>query len=64
MGGVGINLVNTFIFLSELSSASIASFHLFQSERFLHYVMVLGSRSFRKLLSMIAKKHRSTIVVL
>jgi hypothetical protein len=29
LGGVRITLVNTFIFLSELSSASIASFHLF-----------------------------------
>jgi hypothetical protein len=29
LGGVGITFVNTFLFLSELSSASIASFHLF-----------------------------------
>jgi hypothetical protein len=28
LGGVGITSVNTFLFLSELSSASIASFHL------------------------------------
>jgi hypothetical protein len=36
LGGVGITSVNTFLFLSELSSASIASFHLFQYERILH----------------------------
>jgi hypothetical protein len=31
-GDVGITYVNTFLFLIELSLASIASFHLFQSE--------------------------------
>jgi hypothetical protein len=29
LGGVGITSVNTFLFLSELSSTLIASFHLF-----------------------------------
>jgi hypothetical protein len=64
LGGVGITLVNTFLFLSELSSASIAPFHLFQFERFLHSIIVLGSGSFWKFLVMIVEKHRSTIVVL
>jgi hypothetical protein len=39
--GVGITLVNTFLFLNELSSVSIVSFYLFQSKCFLHSVMVL-----------------------
>jgi hypothetical protein len=56
--------MNPFLFLSELNSTSIASFHLFQSERFLHSVMVLGSGSFRKLSAMIVEKYRSVIVVL
>jgi hypothetical protein len=62
--GVCITSVNTFLFLSELSSASIASFHLFQSERFLHSAMVLVSGSFRKFSVMIVEKHMSSIVVL
>jgi hypothetical protein len=64
LGGVGITSVNTFLFLSKLISASIASFHLFQSERFLHSDVVLGSGSLRKLSAMIVEKHRSAIVVL
>jgi hypothetical protein len=48
LGSAGITSVNTFLFLSELSSASIASFHLFQSEHLLHSVVVLGSESVRK----------------
>jgi hypothetical protein len=48
LGGVGITSVNTFPFLSKLSSVSIASFHLFQSERLLHSAMVLGSGLARK----------------
>jgi hypothetical protein len=64
LGGVDIISMNTFLFLSEVSSASIVSFHLFQFERFLHSVMILGSRSLRKFLAMIVEKHRSTIVVL
>jgi hypothetical protein len=63
-GGVGITSVNTFLFLSELSSASIAYFHLFQSERFLHSVMVLGYGSLRKLSAMTVEKHMPAIVVL
>jgi hypothetical protein len=47
LGGVGITYVNTFLFLSELRSASIVSFHLFQFKRFLHSVMVLGSGSLK-----------------
>jgi hypothetical protein len=62
--GVGITSVNTVLFLSELSAASIASFHLFQSERFLHYVMVLGSGSLRKFSAMTVEKHMFAIVVL
>jgi hypothetical protein len=42
LGGVGITIVNTFLLLSELNSASIASFHLFQSEYCLHYVMTFN----------------------
>jgi hypothetical protein len=64
LGGVGIMSVNTFLFLSELSSASIASFHLFSSKCFLHSTMVLGSESLRKLLAMIVEKHRPAIIVL
>ena len=33
-GGVGITCENTSLLLREANSASIASFHLFQSERF------------------------------
>jgi hypothetical protein len=36
LGGVGITTLNTSLFLSEESSASIHSFHLFQFERSLH----------------------------
>jgi hypothetical protein len=43
LGGVGITLLNTSLFLSESSSTSIASFHLIQSEHCLHSAMVLGS---------------------
>jgi hypothetical protein len=64
LGGVGITSLNTFLFLSELSSASITSFHLFQSERFLHSAMVLGSGSLRKFSVMIVEKQRFTVVVL
>jgi hypothetical protein len=64
LGGVDITSVNIFLFLKELSSTSTASFHLFQSEHFLHSVMVLGSGSFRKFSAMIIEKHRSAIVVL
>jgi hypothetical protein len=63
LGGVGITSVNNF-FLSELSSASIASFYFFQSECFLHSVMVLGFGSLRKFLAITVEKHRFTIVVL
>jgi hypothetical protein len=64
LGGVGITSVNTFLFLSELSSASIASFHLFQSERLLHSYMVLESRSRRTFSGMMVENHGLTIVVL
>jgi hypothetical protein len=62
--GVGITSVNTFLFLSELTSASIALFHLFHSERLLHFAMVLGFGSARKFSAMMVEKHRLTIVVL
>jgi hypothetical protein len=39
--GVGITLLNTSLFLIESISASVASFHLIQSERCLHSTMVL-----------------------
>jgi hypothetical protein len=63
-GGVGITSVNTFIFLSELSLASIASFHLFQFKNLLHSAMVLGSGLARKFSAMMVEKHGLTIVVL
>jgi hypothetical protein len=63
LGGVGIISVNTSL-LSELSSVSITSFHLFQSERPLHSAMVLGSGSARKFLVMMVEKHGLIIVVL
>jgi hypothetical protein len=55
--GVDITLVNTFLFLNELNSASIASFHLFQSECFLLSTMVFGSEWVMILSTMIAEKH-------
>jgi hypothetical protein len=64
LGGVGITSVNTFHFLSELSSTYIAYFHLFQSERLLHSVMVLESGSARKFSAMMVEKHELTIIVL
>jgi hypothetical protein len=64
LGGVGITSVNTFLFLSDLSSASIASFHLFQSECLLQSAMVLGSRSVMKFSTIMVEKHGLTIVVL
>jgi hypothetical protein len=64
LGGVDITSVNTFLFLSELSSVSIASFHLFQFERLLHSAMVLGSALIRTFSVMMVKKHGLTIIVL
>jgi hypothetical protein len=64
LGGVGITPVNTFLFLNELSLASIASFHLFQSKRPLHFAMVLGSGSARKFSAIMVEKHGLTIIVL
>jgi hypothetical protein len=42
LGGVVITSVNTFLFLSELNSASIAYFHLFQTEYCLHSIMAFN----------------------
>jgi hypothetical protein len=53
-----------FFFLSELSSVSITSFHLFESERFLYSAMVLGFGSLIKFSAMTVEKHRFAIVVL
>jgi hypothetical protein len=63
LGGVYITSVNTFLFLSKLSSVSIVSFHLFQSERLLHSAMALGSGSTRKFSAMTVEKHGLIIVV-
>jgi hypothetical protein len=63
LGGVGITLLNTSLFLSESSSASIASFYLIQSERYLHSAMVLGSGSLRRSSIMVEKHELTTIVV-
>ena len=62
-GGVGITCENTYLFVSEDISAWIASFHWFQSKRVLHSAMVFGSRSFSRILAIIAKKYELTIVV-
>jgi len=61
--GVGITDENTSRFLSECNSASIASFHLIQSERLMHFAMVLGSESSWRLLAILEAKLMSTIVV-
>jgi hypothetical protein len=63
LGGVGITLLNTSLFLSESSSASIASFHLIQSERCLYYAMVLGSESLRRSATVVEKYELTTVVV-
>jgi hypothetical protein len=62
--GICVTLVNTFLFLSELSSISIVSFHVFQSECPLHSVMVLESGPARKFSVMMVEKYVLTIVVL
>jgi hypothetical protein len=56
--------VNTFLFLSELSSTSIAFFHLFQSERLLHSTIVFGSGLAKTFSAMMVKKLELTIIVL
>jgi hypothetical protein len=62
LGGVGITLLNTSLFLSESSSGSIASFHLIQSEHCLHSAMALDSGSLRRSATMV-EKHELTIIV-
>jgi hypothetical protein len=52
-----------FFYLSESSSASIAFFHLIQSDHCLHSVMVLESGSFRRSATMVEKHELTTIVV-
>jgi hypothetical protein len=64
LGGVVITSVNIFLFLSKLSSASITSFYLFQSECLLHSDMVLRSGSARKFSAMMVEKYELIIVVL
>jgi hypothetical protein len=63
LGGVGITLLNTSLFLGESNSASIASFHLIQSEHYLHSAMVLGLGSLRRSATMVEKHELTTIVV-
>ena len=63
-GGVGIIDENSSLLLSEVNSASIASFHLFQFERFLHSTMDFGSGSFWMVSAIDEAKYMSTIVVL
>jgi hypothetical protein len=63
IGGVVITLLNTSLFLSESCLASIASFHLIQSKRYLHSDMVLGSGSLRRSTTMDEKHKLTTIVV-
>jgi hypothetical protein len=62
LGGVGITLLNTSLFLSESSSVSIAFFHLIQYERCLQSAMVLGSGSLRRSVTMV-ETYELTIVV-
>jgi 50S ribosomal subunit-associated GTPase HflX len=50
-------------FFGESSSASIASFHLIQSEHYLHSTMVIGSGSLRRLATMVEKHELTTVVV-
>jgi hypothetical protein len=64
LGGVGITDENTSLFLREANSASITSFHLFQSERFLHSTMDFGYGSFWMVSTTDEAKYMSTIVVL
>jgi hypothetical protein len=52
-----------YLSLSESSSALIVSFHLIQSERCLHFGMVLGSGSLRRSATMVEKHELTTIVV-
>jgi hypothetical protein len=63
LGGLGITLLNISLFLSESSYASIASFHLIQSESCLHSAMVLGSGSLRRSATMVKKHELITILV-
>jgi succinylglutamate desuccinylase len=56
--------VNTILFLIELSLALIASFHLFQSDHFLHPVMVLEFGSAMAFSTMMVEKLELMIVVL
>jgi hypothetical protein len=62
-GGVGITLLNTCLFLNELSSALITSFHLIQFERSLHSNMVSRSGSLRRLATMVEKHELPTVVL-
>jgi hypothetical protein len=61
LGGVVITLLNTSLFLSESTSASIASFHLIQSECCLHSAMVLRSGSLRRSTTMVEKHELTTV---
>jgi hypothetical protein len=63
LGGVGITLLNTSLFLRESSSPSIASVHLIQSERCFHYAMVLGLGSFKRLATLVEKHELKTVVL-
>jgi hypothetical protein len=64
LGGVGITDDNTSLFLREAIYASIASFHLFQSERFFHSTMDFGYGSFWMVSTTDEAKYMPTIVVL
>jgi hypothetical protein len=63
LGGVDITLLNTSLFLSESSSASITSFYLIQSECYLHSTVVFGSGSLRRSATMVEKHELTTIVL-
>jgi hypothetical protein len=63
LGGVGITLLNTSLFLSELSSVSIASFHLILSEHCLHSAMIFGSGLLRRSATMVENPELTIIVV-
>jgi hypothetical protein len=52
-----------FSFFNESSPASIASFHLIQSEHCLYFAMVLGSGSLMLSATMVKKHELTTVVV-
>jgi hypothetical protein len=63
LGGVGTAGQKTSLLQSERNSASIAAFHLSQSERFQHSIMDFGSGSGSNESTIFEAKYMSTTVV-